>query len=121
MSERMLKVNSTLREVLAEEIERLNDARLEMVSVTGVDTAPNLRHAIVYIDVLGSDNGESALEALQRAAKRLQSVIGQQVRMKYTPTLEFTMDPVISGGDRIDEILRSLGTTPSEAGESEDE
>ena len=108
MSERMLKVNSTLREVLADEIERLNDSRLEMVSITGVDTAPNLRHAIVYIDVLGPDGGPDALDALRRAAKRLQSAIGRQVRMKYTPTLEFTMDPGVTDGDRIDEILRSL-------------
>ncbi len=108
MSDRMLKVNSTLREVLAEEILRLSDSRLEMVSITGVDTAPNLRRATVYIDVLGSDTGSAALEALQGAAIRLQSVIGHQVRMKYTPTLEFAVDPGIVGGERIDEILRSL-------------
>lgn len=121
MSDRMLKVNSTLREVLAEEIERLNDNRLEMVSVTGVDTAPNLRHAIVYIDVLGSDNGEGALDALQKAAKRLQSVIGQEVRMKYTPTLEFAMDPGVTGGDRIDRILRSLEHEGSQSSETDGE
>lgn len=108
MSERMLKVNSVLREVLADEIERLNDERLEMVSVTGVDTAPNLRHAIVYIDVLSSDANEPALDALGRAAKRLQSSIAHQVRLKYTPTLEFAMDPGVVGGDRIDAILRSI-------------
>lgn len=108
MSERMLKVNSVLREVLADEIERLNDERLEMVSITGVDTAPNLRHAVVYIDVLGSEDNEPALAALRRAAKRLQSSIASQVRLKYTPTLEFAMDPGVVGGDRIDAILRSL-------------
>ena len=121
MSERMLKVNSTLREVLAEEIERLNDGRLEMVSVTGVDTAPNLRNAVVYIDVLGPESGEEAIDALQGASKRLQSAIGQQVRMKYTPTLEFTIDPGILGGDRIDKLLRSLKTANSTDGEPEDE
>ena len=91
-----------------DEIERLNDERLEMVSVTGVDTAPNLRHAIVYIDVLGTDAHEPALDALDRAAKRLQSSIAKQVRLKYTPKLEFAMDPGIVGGNRIDAILRSL-------------
>jgi len=116
VSERMLKVNSTLREVLADEIERLNDARLEMVSITSVDTAPNLRHAMVYIDVLGPESGDDAIEALERAAKRLQAAIGREVRMKYTPTLEFSIDPGISGGDRIDEILRSLGTANSDMG-----
>ena len=104
----MRRVNSTLREVLAEEIERLNDSRLELVSVTGVETAPNLRTARVYVDVLGEENHEKALEALSGASKRLQSVVGSQVRMKYTPKLEFAIDPGISGGRKIEEILRHL-------------
>lgn len=108
MSDRMLKVNSILREVLADEIERLNDKRLEMVSVTGVDTVPDLRHAVVYIDTLGDDGAQPALDALARAAKRLQASIARQVRLKYTPTLEFAMDPGVVGGERIDAILRSL-------------
>jgi ribosome-binding factor A len=103
----MLKVNSTLREVLAEEIERMSDSRLEMVSVTGVDTSPNLRHAVVYIDLLGADPAD-ALKALDHASHRLQSVIARQVRMKYTPVLEFAVDPGVRGGERIDAILRSL-------------
>jgi ribosome-binding factor A len=48
----MLKVNSILREVIAEELEKLNDSRLEFVSVTGVDTAPNLRKAVVFVDAI---------------------------------------------------------------------
>lgn len=108
MTERMLRVNSTLREVLAEEIERMSDTRLELVSVTAVDTAPDLRHAKVYIDVLGEESQEDALTALRGAAKRLQARIGGQVRMKYTPTLEFAIDPGIRGGERIEQILREL-------------
>ena len=108
MSDRMMRVNSTLREVLAEEIERMSDSRLELVSVTAVDTAPNLRSAVVYIDVLGEDAREPALTALRGAAKRLQAVIGAQVRMKYTPTLEFKIDPGVTGGERIEQILREL-------------
>jgi len=106
-SPRMLKVNSTLREVLAEEIERMSDSRLEMVSITGVETSPNLRHAVVYIDLLGADPAD-ALTALDHASHRLQSVIARQVRMKYTPVLEFAVDPGVSDGERIDAILRSL-------------
>jgi ribosome-binding factor A len=103
----MLKVNSTLREVLAEEIERMSDTRLEMVSITAVQTSPDLRHAMVYIDVLGSD-ATDALAALRHASRRLQSLIARQVRMKYTPVLEFAVDPGVTGGERIDAILRSL-------------
>ncbi len=114
MSDRMLRVNSILREVLADEIERMSDSRLDMVSVTGVDTAANLRHAIVYVDVLGENRHRDALDALSGAAKRLQSVIGSQVRIKYTPTLEFAIDPGIAGGERIDQILRSLDSGEEE-------
>jgi ribosome-binding factor A len=114
MSDRMLRVNSTIREVLAEEIERMSDARLELVSVTAVDTAPNLRSAVVYIDVLGVEERETALEALRGAARRLQSSIGRQVRMKYVPTLEFQIDPGITGGERIEQILRDLRAEQAE-------
>jgi ribosome-binding factor A len=104
----MLKVNSTLREVLAEEVERLSDTRLELVSITAVDTSPNLRSAVVYIDALGEKDTAAALEALRRASRRLQAAIGSQVRMKFTPTLEFEVDPGVIGGERIEAILRSL-------------
>jgi ribosome-binding factor A len=108
MSDRMLRVNSIIREVLAEEIERMSDSRLEFVSVTAVDTAANLRQATVYVDVLGEEDGEAALSALRGAAKRLQAVLGSQVRMKYTPILEFEIDPGVTSGQRIESILREL-------------
>ncbi|MGH3650823.1 MAG: 30S ribosome-binding factor RbfA [Acidimicrobiia bacterium] len=114
MSDRMLRVNSTIREVLADEIEKMSDSRLELVSVTAVETAPNLRQATVFIDVLGREDQDDALAALRGAAKRLQSVIGREVRIKYTPTLEFAVDPGIIGGERIDELLRSLNPTTEE-------
>lgn len=117
MSDRMLRVNSIIREILAEEVERLNDSRLEMVSVTGVDTAPNLRSAMVYVDVLGADDHDPALSALRGASRRLQAAIGRQVRMKYTPALEFAIDPGVVGGERIEAILRELAG--SKEGEDE--
>jgi ribosome-binding factor A len=109
----MLKVNSTLREVIADEVERLSDSRLELVSITGVETSPNLRHATVFIDVLAAD-ASAALSALDRASRRIQSAIADQVRMKYTPTLEFKVDPGVTGGERIDAILRSLKEEPQD-------
>lgn len=113
-SPRMLKVNSTMREVVAQEIERMSDTRLEMVSVTSVDTSPNLRHAIVYIDALDTEAWEPALTALDRAAIRLQSAIARQVRLKYTPTLEFALDRGVIDGERIDVILCSLNNGEEE-------
>lgn len=108
----MLRVNSIVRHVLAEEIERLSDARLEFVTVTGVDTAPDLRHAIVYIDVLGDH--EPALEALGRASRRIQNALGSQVSLKYTPKLEFRVDPAVVSGTRIDALLREISSGEEE-------
>jgi ribosome-binding factor A len=110
-SPRMLKVNSTLRQILAEEIERMNDSRLEMVSVTAVETSPNLRHAHVYVDVLGPGDSGDAITALDHASKRLQAAIGRQVRMKFTPTLEFEVDPGVVAGEKIEAILREIDST----------
>lgn len=109
MSERMLRVNSIIRHILAEEIERLTDTRLEMVTVTGVDTSPDLRNAVVYVDVLAVDDRQPALDALTRARRRLQATLGRQVRMKYTPALRFELDPAVVSGARIEQILRTLG------------
>jgi ribosome-binding factor A len=114
MSDRMRRVNSIIREVLADEIERMSDSRLELVSVTAVDTSPDLRHATAFIDVLGLEDRDDALSALRGAAKRLQAVLAGEVRMKYTPTLEFAMDPGVTGGEQIETILRGLDLSDGE-------
>ena len=94
---RSLRVNQVLRQVLAEELERLADAdeRLRLVTVTAVDTAPDLRHATVYLSSLTEDS----TEALAERRAQLQRAVGRQVRMKRTPQLEFAVDPaVVAGG-----------------------
>lgn len=81
-----------------------------MVSVTAVETSPDLRRAVVYISTLDLSRGEEAVAALTKAAPRLQSAVGRQVRMKYTPHLEFALDSGVVHGDRIDSILRRIAT-----------
>ncbi len=105
---RMRKVNSTMREVLADEIERLTDPRLEMLSVTGVDTSPDLRSAVVYVSTLELEQGSEAVAALTGAAPRLQQAVARQVRLKYTPQLRFVLDDAIVQGERIEALLREL-------------
>jgi ribosome-binding factor A len=114
MSDRMLRVNSIVHEVLAEEVELLKDPRLGMVTITGVDTAPNLRRATVYFSTLDLAAAGEATEALESAAPRLRRALGSQVRMKYTPALEFAVDTGIFGGERIDAILREIAQQHSE-------
>ena len=119
-SPRMRKVNSVIREVLADEIERLADPRLEMASVTAVDTSPDLRRAVVYISTLDLEHGPEVVETLTRAATRLQGALGRQVRMKYTPQLTFALDAGIVHGERIDDLLRNLSQDAPERKHDED-
>lgn len=108
-SSRMRKVDELLHEVLAEEIGLLKDPRIGFVTVTGVETSPDLRHASVFYSVLGEPEEVAATgEALQHAAPRLQARIAAQVRMKYTPRLEFHVDPSIAYGARMSQLLREL-------------
>lgn len=104
----MRRVNSIVHEVLAEEVEVLKDPRLGMVTITGVETAPNLRHAMVFYSTLDPEDAEPAGAALTAAAPRLRRAVGRQVRMKYTPSLEFALDEGVRAGERIDAILRDI-------------
>jgi ribosome-binding factor A len=104
---RMRRVNEAVREVLSGHIaEDLKDPRIGFVTVTGVETSPDLRHARVYVSVLGSDDErQAAMDGLQSAAGFLQAKVGEQLRMKRTPTLDFEYDDSIDRGMRISELL----------------
>ena len=109
--ERTARVNEVVREVLADELERLSDPRLGLLTVTGVEVTPDLRQATVYYSALIPAKGEEEHDtegALRSVAPQLQAAIGRQVRMKYTPHLVFREDPAIRTGERVDEILRQL-------------
>ena len=112
--ERTARVNEVVREVLADELERLSDPSLGFLTVTGVEVAPDLRQATVWYSVLTPGAGDppgpghDTAEALRSVTPHLQSVIGRQVRMKYTPHLVFREDPAMRTGERVDEILRRL-------------
>jgi ribosome-binding factor A len=104
---RMLRVNEVVREALADELERLSDPRLALVTITGVDVAADLRHAAVYYAALGREDDETR-EALRAAAPHLRAALGRQVRLKYLPRLDFRPDPAIEQGQRVEEIIRNL-------------
>jgi len=104
---RTARVGELLREVIAEELERVvgDDDQLTLLTVTHVEVDPDLRHATVML----SSMGEPAEQALGEARPRLQAAIARQVRLKRTPQLSFMVDPGVSSGQRVEEILRHLG------------
>ena len=112
------KVNEALHHVIAEEVERLKDPGLGFVTITDVETSPDLRSARVYYSVLGDEaQHRDTAAALLRAAPRIRAVVGRQVRMKFLPELHFTPDDAIERGMRMEEILRQLREEQDEAGD----
>ena len=107
MAERMRRVNEAVREVVSARLaEGLRDPRIGFVTVTSVDTSPDLRHARVYVSVLGDDDERAATMAgLESARGVLQLAVARELRMKHTPTLEFLFDESIDRGMRISELL----------------
>jgi ribosome-binding factor A len=104
------RVAEEFREVLAEEIPRLKDPRVGFVTVTRVEVSPDLRRATVYYTVLGQDRDHRATRAgLRSARSHLRSVLGHQVRMKFTPDLEFEEDVGLAQVERVSELLREIG------------
>src|SRR5213593_2456461 len=96
MTERLERVNEEVREILAEEIQRLKDPRVGFVTVTGVRVTPDLRRARVFYTVLGEEKDHRGTRAgLRSASSHLRSVLGREIRMKVTPELEFEEDEAL--------------------------
>jgi len=104
---RTARLSETLREVIADELNKIDDDRLGFVTITSVDVDSEMNRGIVYYDsIQGADGDEQILEALNEYRKRLQSVIADQVRARRTPILQFRPDDAIRAAQRIDEVLR---------------
>jgi ribosome-binding factor A len=103
----MRRVNEAVREVVSARLaEGLRDPRIGFVTVTSVDTSSDLRHAQVYVSVLGSDKERAeTLAGLESAHGLLQQAVATELRMKHTPTLQFVFDESIDRGMRISELL----------------
>jgi ribosome-binding factor A len=105
---RSARLGETLREVIAEELVRIDDERLAFVTITAVDVDNELNRAVVYFDSLSGEEGDAAvLDVLEGHRRRIQSSINRQMRAKKTPVLDFRPDEVIRTAERIEGILRA--------------
>jgi ribosome-binding factor A len=111
---RTARLNHLVHEIVAEEIERIDDERLGFLTVVGVDVESDLRRATVFYTTLAGDeppgDDDPVVEALAEHRPRLQSAIGRQARLKRTPELSFEPDEVIRRAERVEEILRDLAS-----------
>jgi ribosome-binding factor A len=113
-SDRMRRVNEAVREVLSAAItSELKDPRVGFVTVTAVETSPDLRHARVFVSVLGNPGERRrTLKALDSAHGFLQRRVGSELRMKNTPQLQFVYDDTPERGMRISELLDQEDSRP---------
>jgi ribosome-binding factor A len=111
----MRRVNESVRQVLSEAIGQLKDPRIGFVTITGVETSSDLRHARVYLSVLGAERKRAqTLAGLEAARVLLQSQLGRELRMKRTPQLAFEYDPSVERGVRMTKLIDELAPDDSE-------
>src|SRR5690349_9063755 len=109
MTERMRRVNEAVRQVLSQGIGELKDPRIGFVTVTGVETSPDLREARVFVSVLASEEDRArTLDGLAAAHGILQGRLGRELRMKRTPQLTFEYDPTVERGVRMGKLIDEL-------------
>ena len=105
---RSARLGETLREVIAEELVKIDDERLAFVTVTAIDVDNEMNRAIVYFDSLDGEDGDATIrEVLEEHRRRIQSSINRQMRAKKTPVLDFRPDDVIRAAERIEDIIRA--------------
>lgn len=115
---RMRRINEVLREVIGAAIAELSDPRIGFVTVTSVETSPDLRAAKVFVSVLGSgEEREETMVGLRSSHGVIQSKIAAETRMKRTPTLSFHYDETVVQGIRISQLLEEGEEPPPEEGE----
>ena len=105
----MRRVNGVMREVIGGAIaSELQDPRIGFVTVTAVETSPDLRSAQVFVSVLGEEEErEATLAGLRSSHGVLQAAINRELRLKRTPALRFVYDESVERGDRISRLLES--------------
>ena len=109
MGLRLLKINESIKETLSSVITsaELKDPRIGFVTVTGVETSPDLRHAKVFVSVLGGKTERDlTMTALEKSRGFLQAKINASLHVKRTPQLQFFYDDTLDNALRIERALR---------------
>lgn len=105
----MRRVNEVIREVLSDAIGTLKDPRIGFVTITAVKTAADLKHATVYVSVLGNERKRGrTLEGLDAARGLLQARVNDELRLRRTPQLSFEYDPTVERGVRMTQLIDEL-------------
>lgn len=117
--ERGDRLGELLREILADELTRIDDERLALVTLTGVEVDRDLAVADVYFSTIDLDHDveAAATGVLERYRRRLQTAVGRQAHLRRVPNLRFHPDEGMHAGARVEEILRTLRDAAEGAGD----
>ena len=121
-SNRIGRINEEIQRELAELIRSLKDPRVQtMISITRVDTTPDLRYSKIYVSVLEEARSQDALRGLKSAGGWLRRELGSRLQLRYTPELQFVADDSIQHGAHILEVLRQVEQQDEARGSAQQE
>lgn len=116
---RTSQVSAMIRDALVDVFRRdLKDVALGMTSVTDVEVSPDLQYARVYVSGLTEDETRATVEELQQRKGRIRSLLGQRIRLRYTPELDFRYDETTMRASRIEAILTDIASKEKKPEES---
>lgn len=109
----MRRVDEAIRQVIGDAVAgEVKDPRVGFITVTDVKTSADLRHARVYVSVLGdSEQRQASLEGLRSAHGFLQARVAGELRLKRTPELEFAYDDTTDRAMRVDALIDEIGSS----------
>lgn len=109
-SNRIMRINEEIQKSLADKLRTVKDPRVSgtMISVTRVETTPDLRYAKVYVSFLEEDKAADAMKGLKSAGGYLRRELGGDLNLRYTPELVWTLDDSITYGARLLNLINSL-------------
>ena len=115
-SNRINRINEEIQKELSSLIRNLKDPRIQntMISITRVETTPDLRYTKVYVSFLQEDRASDALKGLQSAAGYLRRELGSALNLRYTPQIMWALDDSITYGAKMLALINSLNTGNSE-------
>ena len=109
-SNRINRINEEIQKALAELLRTVKDPRVSgtMISITKVETTPDLRYAKVYVSFLEENKAEEAMKGLKSAGGWLRREVGNDLKLRYTPELMWALDDSITYGARLLSLINSL-------------
>ena len=109
-SNRIGRINEEIQKELSALIRNLKDPRVQntMISITNVQTTPDLRYAKIYVSFLQEDKAADALKGLKSAAGYLRRELGRSLQLRYTPELQWALDDSITYGAKMLQLINSL-------------